>query len=258
MKRIHIIGPPRSGTTLMLELMAAGFEFSAVSKHEVSLLDLPAEVPADGTVCTKNPQDHRLVGALIDRDPNQWFISLVRDPRDVICSRHGLRPDVYWANLRQWRTWLDNTRAFRHHPRLIEVRYEELVEQPNAVQRQIAGRLPFLRLRLAFSEFHNVASPSNQSVTAMKGVRPVSKRSVGQWRRNLPRVAGQIRIHGPMSQELIELAYEADDRWLGLIEGVVPDTRPGHWPEFVAQELAEKYRVHQQEKLQAYLQARGL
>lgn len=258
MKRVHIIGPPRSGTTLMLELMATGFRFSAVSRTEASLLDVPENAPEDGPLCTKNPQDHRLVSALIDRDENQWFISMVRDPRDVISSRHGLHSEVYWANLRQWRGWLDNTRPFRHHPRLIEVRYEELVEHPDAVQDEISNRLPFLKAAGRFSEFHKVASPSAQSLTAMGDVRPISGASIGRWRQNLPRIAGQLRIHGSVTEALIELGYEEDDRWLELLEGVEPDTRPGHWPEFISPEFAEKYRNCQQQKLQAYLQARGL
>lgn len=242
----------------MLELLATGFEFSAVSKTEVSLLDIPEGVPEDGAVCTKNPQDHRLVSALIDRDENQWFLSMVRDPRDVISSRHGLHPGVYWANLRQWRGWLDSTRPFRHHPRLIEVRYEELVKNPDAVQQTFAKRLPFLAAVMQFSEFHKVAKPSRQSLTAMGEVRPVSSASIGRWRQNLPRIAGQLRIHGPITEELIELGYEEDDRWLSLLEGVAADTSPGHWPDFISPEFAEKYRNQQQEKLQAYLEARGI
>lgn len=242
----------------MLELLATGFEFSAVSKTEVSLLDIPEGVPEDGAVCTKNPQDHRLVSALIDRDENQWFISMVRDPRDVISSRHGLHPGVYWANLRQWRGWLDSTRPFRHHPRLIEVRYEELVKNPDAVQQTLAKRLPFLAAVMQFSEFHKVAKPSMQSLTAMREVRPVSSASIGRWHQNLPRIAGQLRIHGPITEELIELGYEEDDRWLSLLEGVAADTSPGHWPDFISPEFAEKYRNQQQEKLQAYLEARGI
>jgi len=134
MKRVHIIGPPRSGTTLMLELMTTCFQFSHFAKKEISLLEPLQGLPSQGSLCTKNPQDHHLVSSILPVDENQWFISMVRDPRDIVVSRHGLRPDVYWANLRQWRGWLDNVSSFRRHPRLIEVRYEELVLRPDMVQ----------------------------------------------------------------------------------------------------------------------------
>ena len=258
MKRIHIIGPPRSGTTLMLELMINGFQFSSVSSKEISLLTVPQGVPEDGTVCTKKPQDHRLVSALIDRDENQWFISMVRDPRDIICSRHGLHPEVYWANLRQWRGWLDNTRPFRSHPRLVEIRYEELVTQPDMIQQRLAGHLSTLPIAGRFSDFHRVARPSSQSLRAMGQVRPLSGSSVGKWRDNLPRVAGQIRIHGPIDQELIELGYEQDAQWLSLLDDVEPDMNPGHWPDFLPPEFAQNFRRQQNEKLNSYIQVRGL
>lgn len=258
MNRVHIIGPPRSGTTLMLELMSNCFNFGAVCSQEVSVLEPLRGVPEGASLCTKNPQDHRLVPALIDLDEQQWFISLVRDPRDIVCSRHGLRPEVYWANLRQWRAWLDNTRPYRGHPRLVEVRYETLVTRPDAVQRTLMERLPFLAPTYPFSRYHEIAQPSEQSVVAMREVRPISATSLGRWRQHLPRVAGQIEIHGPITEELIELGYEADDGWLAVLEGIEADTSPGHWPEFVPGDVAERLQGQQQQKLQAYLKARGL
>ena len=242
----------------MLELMSIGFKFTAVAKYEVSLLEWPPNAPTTGAICTKNPQDHRLVDSLIDRDRGQWFISMVRDPRDIVCSRHGLRPKVFWANLRQWRAWLDNTRAYREHPRLLEVRYEDLVRQPDDVQGRIADRMPFLPHAVPFSRFHEFATPSRQSLEAIRDVRPINDASVGRWRDNLARVAGQIKIHGPIADELIDLGYEADDSWMSRLQGIEPDTSPGHWPEFMPEDYVAKYQARQQEMLKAYLAARNL
>lgn len=154
MKRVHIIGPPRSGTTLMLELMITGFQFSMVSKNEVSFLDFPQNIPQDATICTKIPRDHMLVRDIIDKDSSLWFISMVRDPRDIITSRHGKRPDIYWANLRQWKEWLLNTKTYKQHTHLIEVRYEELVKSPDYIQQQLSEQLPFLPIAHLFSDYH--------------------------------------------------------------------------------------------------------
>lgn len=242
----------------MLELMITSFRFSLYSPEEISVLIAPENIPEDGTVCTKNPQDHHQVGALIDKDPGQWFISMIRDPRDIITSRHGLRPDVYWANLRQWRQWLDNTRPHADHPRLVEVRYESLVREPDAVQEALVQRMPFLQKTGDFSRYHEVARPSDQSETAMGPLRPVSDASVGKWLNHLERVAGQIEIHGPISDELIALGYEPDDQWLKQLQAVEADTSPGHWPDELPPEFVEKYRAEQRARLQRYLQKRGL
>jgi hypothetical protein len=258
MKRVHIVGPPRSGTTLMLELMGNGFGFSAVSPHETSLLELPHGAPEDGMVLTKNPQDHDCIRAVIERDENQWFISMARDPRDIVSSQHGARPEVYWANLRQWRNWLDNTRGLDQHPRYIEIRYEQLVSEPDEVQQELAKHLPFLPVTRPFSQFHRFSQPSAESLQALGDVRPLDENSVGKWRQHLPRVAGQLKIHGPISRELAELGYEQDDAWLKMLEGIEPDTRSGHWPEFVPPKFAAKKRRQKEARVEAYLQARGL
>ncbi len=242
----------------MLELMITGFEFTAVQSTEISLLDIPQDFSADATICTKKPRDHHLVPRLIERDQQQWFVSMVRDPRDIVCSRHGLKPDAYWANLRQWREWLDNTRPYREHPRLVEVRYEELVRTPDAVQDMIAERIPFLALAGKFSKFHNVSQPSKQSLTAMRSLRPINDASVGRWRDHLPRIAGQMKIHGSISDELVELGYEMDASWLDELDHVEPDTSPGHWPEFMPAEHIQEQQQRESEKLKIYINARGL
>lgn len=258
MKRIHIIGPPRSGTTLMLELMITGFQFSIIFKNEISLLYLPEVISPDATICTKNPQDHRLVKHIIEKDSCLWFISMVRDPRDIVSSRHNKSPDVYWANLRQWREWLKNTKAYKWHPHLIEVRYEELVKFPDDIQKQLAEQLPFLPRTRRFSDYHKFANPSWQSLEAMRDIRPVNNASVGNWRQHLARIAGQLQIHGSITQELIDLGYEKDNEWLKLLNGIAPDTRPGFWPQFLSPERVLHIQKQHEAKLRLYLQKRGL
>lgn len=258
MYRVHIIGPPRSGTTLMLELMSNGFDFTARNAYETSLLNMPEGLDEVDSYITKRPRDHQLVASVIERDERQWFISMIRDPRDIVSSRHRLHPEVYWANLRQWREWLENTRPFRQHPRLIEVRYEELVNDPDTVQKHVANRLPCVRQTHAFSRFHQHSTPSGESLTAMGGVRPVSDSSVGNWRDNLARVAGQLKIHGSITEELVELGYETDANWLDLLDGVQPDTSSGHWPEFIPPKYAAKKQRQLEAQIETYLRERGL
>ncbi|MEH6629157.1 MAG: sulfotransferase domain-containing protein [Motiliproteus sp.] len=258
MKRVHIIGPPRSGTTLMLELMTTCFQFSCFSKKEVSLLEPLQGLPSQGSLCTKNPQDHRLVSSILPADENQWFISMVRDPRDIVVSRHGLKPDAYWANLNQWRCWLENTRGFHTHPRLVEVRYEELVARPDKVQETLAAQLDFLPATKRFSNYDQFASPSQQSLAAMRSIRKITGDSIGNWKKHLPRLAGQIEIHGSIAEELIGLGYEDNDLWMADIKTVEPDLSPGHWPEFPSPTRLATVERELLEQLPLYLKSRGL
>jgi hypothetical protein len=52
----------------------------------------------------------------------------------------------------------------------------------------------------------------------------------------LPRIAGQIALHGSIAEDLVEFGYETDDRWLAELEGIEPDTSPSHWPEYFTRE----------------------
>ncbi len=96
--RVHIVGlGPRTGTTLMMELMVHCFEFDAYANHEISLLYAPA-VSFD-RFCSKYPYELKTAVKRLKRDPGLWVICMIRDPRDVVVSRHQKRPGAYWSNL---------------------------------------------------------------------------------------------------------------------------------------------------------------
>lgn len=93
---------------------------------------------------------------------------------------------------------------------------------------------------------------------AIRNIRPVTTASVGNWQQHLARISGQLQIHGPITQELIDLGYENNDKWLGLLDGVVPDTTPGKWPEFIPSEDIQKTQNSNELRLRMYLEKRGL
>ena len=179
-RRIHIVGSsPRTGTTLLTELMRHGFEIDGFTDHEEPLRRAPPE-PYQSYL-TKAPSDVLVAEAYLRIDPKLWILHMVRDPRDVVVSRHGRAPDLYWTNLAVWKRYRRAARRLESHPRFLTIRYEDLSADPDAVQRKIADFLPFLAFRRPFSEVHRVAEPSADSVDALGGLRPVSAASVGAW-----------------------------------------------------------------------------
>ncbi|HSL80100.1 MAG TPA: hypothetical protein VK877_10615, partial [Pseudolabrys sp.] len=78
------------------------------------------------------------------------------------------------------------------------------------------------------SEFGPLKVTSKESIDALGGVRPIKGDRVGNWRNHLPRVAGQLLLHGSISRELIVFGYEKDHDWLGTLEGIEPDFSPSH------------------------------
>jgi hypothetical protein len=213
----------------MVEMLVNGFEIDGSMDHEMSIFRRP-ERRFDIFV-SKRPGDMESAASLLRIDPNLWFVHMVRDPRDVIVSRHAKAPDEYWTNLGIWNRRRRAARKAEGHPRFITVRYEDLVTDPDGVQDRLMGRMPFLRKRANFSDFHRTARPSEDSLRALGGLRAAETSRIGAWRDHKPRVAAQIAIHGPIDRDLIELGYEVDGDWIRALDGVVPDNGPSHLPE---------------------------
>ncbi len=213
----------------MLELLVNGFQVDGFSPTEQSPLRVPNPI-ASGVYCSKDPRDTRIAWVLLRGNPRLWIIYMLRDPRDVIASRHDGKPNLYWSDIAPWRQAQKAAKRAANHPRFITVRYEDLVRRPDDVQAELVRRMPFLSVKAPFSQYHLTAHPSVRSLRAMHGLRPVSVASIGAWRKHKPRILGQMRLHGSLAQELIELGYEPDDSWLESFEGVEPDCQPGYQP----------------------------
>ncbi len=240
MKRIHIVGcGPRSGTTLLTEAMIACFEIDLYTNHEDRIYTLPSR--QTGIYLTKAPQDILLVEPVLRFMTNLHVIYMLRDPRDMIVSRHNKDPDHYWSGLSFWKTYSPYGRELESHPRFITVRYEDLVAKPDQVQNCLMERLPFLKRRTKFSCYHELARPSERSLSALKSVRPISSSSIGNWLNHLPRIAGQLKQHGSITKDLIFYGYEKDGEWEKMLEGIEPDLNESHWPEYFTKKDFKEY-----------------
>lgn len=238
MERIHVTGlGPRTGTTLMAEAMVACFAIDAFDDHEAEVFNLRRNC---AVYLSKWPGHTLSVRRRLRFDPHFHVIFMLRDPRDVVTSRHGKDMARYWVPLHAWKRNLCYARPILDHPRVILVRYEDLVTKPDKVQADIARRLPFLQPTGAFTMFDRRADPAPRAVRALGGVRAFSADSIGNWRRHLPRLAGQLSQHGSITAELIELGYEQDDAWLAALDGIEPDLNPSHLPEITRRSLRQR------------------
>lgn len=232
MKRIHIVGAPRSGTTLMQSLMGACFAIDGVMEKELRLWR--AKGHGYKILCSKRPGDEALAPGLLPLDPALHIIYMLRDPRDTVVSRHRRAPDTFWSNLDAFKTSIAYARQVWDHPRFHVVRYEDLAHDPDQVQARLAARMPFLEETALFSEFHRLVSDTDVKQQALGGVRPINRNSIGVWRRYLPRIKAQLDLHGPITDDLIALGYEGDDLWLKELEGVEPRNETSLRPEDVS------------------------
>jgi hypothetical protein len=206
----------------MLALMLSCFDIDGGVARETRLWRAP--VRGRRVVLTKQPQDEKFSLFLARFDPKLHIIYMMRDPREVIVSRHGSAPDQYWTNLRAWRESVAAATPYFKHPRAHVVRYDRLMREPDAVQGELAKAMPFLKQLRPFSRFQEVAELENaQWRAAMGSIRSLSPESLGGWRSHLPRLKAQLLRHGDISNELIRLGFEKDRSWLALLDGVEPD-----------------------------------
>lgn len=224
--RIHITGAARSGTTLMLALMMTCFDIDGAVTKETRLWRAP--VRGRRVVLTKQPRDEAFAMRLARFDRKLHVIYMLRDPREVVVSIHGSAPDRYWSDLPDWRRSVKAARPYFHHPRVHVVRYDELVRDPDGVQRRLAAAMPFLKVTRPFSQFHEHAKLTDpQWQRAMGSIRPPSPEALGSWRQHLPRLKAQLAAHGDICAELIELGFEKERSWFALLGSVQPDETRG-------------------------------
>jgi hypothetical protein len=169
MKRIHVTGlGPRTGTTLMAELMIATFAIDAFDDHEARVFKLRRDCDI---YLSKWPGELVSVRRRLRFDRQFYVICMLRDPRDVVTSRHAKDAARYWAPLRLWMNNYRHAKRLLDHARVIPVLYEDLVTQPDTVQAEISRRFPFVRATGVFTEFHRRSKPTAAAATALGGVR---------------------------------------------------------------------------------------
>ena len=118
-KRVHVVGSsPRTGTTLITELLVNCFRVDGFAEYVMSVFKEPKLNFSD--FCSKNPRDILSVRALLNLNPDLWIIHMERDPRDVIVSRHLKDADKYWTNLGRWKSRRKVVKKIGVHPRFLE------------------------------------------------------------------------------------------------------------------------------------------
>lgn len=224
MPRLHVVGCPRSGTTLLMELLATCFHCQRQNGHELSIF-APTGVPrsSEQVFLSKQPTDILHVGKLLDLDPDLYVVHLLRDPRAVITSRHSGKSGLdYFSNYRIWKQCELAARALEGHPHVLHLRYESLVRHPNETQARIAAHFPFLRSRYSFAEYQDFAHPDPAARAAMNGLRAIDTGSLTKWWQHLPRAKSQLLKFPTMQWDLEHYGYEPNADWQKLLKDVLP------------------------------------
>ncbi len=170
----------------------------------------------------KTPRHVQCLAYLLSSFPRARFIHMIRDGRDVACSLRNHPKAAIRGNRviplqtnnpiqKCIRRWVDDTSAgltYRGHPRLSEVRYEELALNPEPVVRRVCTFLgeDFTEKLLATeptdtakTQGDRARSPSN-----IMSFDSVTTSSIGRWKKDLSssELATVMRIGGPLLEAL--------------------------------------------------------
>jgi len=241
MKHIHIVSSsPRSGTTLLFELMRSSFSIDCYPKHEARIGKKP---PVDCDILlTKSPKDTVIMDSLLRFVSNIYVIFVMRDPRDSAVSKHKSKPSHYYGSLRYWFNYIPFYLKFRDHPRVLTVKYENLVTRPDHIQEKIQQTFPFLNKKARFSEYTRNARPSSDAQKALGGVRKIDTSSIGNWHNHKYKLKKEIEKFGPIADDLIRFGYEDSKEWRKELIGVDKQPIEQHVSPFSKREFIRKKR----------------
>ena len=235
---IHITGSPRTGTTLMQNLMGS-FEDTYVCPFEIAPTRQDVIAAMRGTSTDKGVEKHRVEGPfpvfryLVTKHPINGikvsvffedvikdvrkYIVMVRDIRDFVCSVAGPNPppdaDV-WADRPTIWGVLKLTGITDVPGRLVVVRYEDLVKDPDAIQEKIEDNFGLVR-KWSFAEAHKHLTPhpvllqklSSTSRRVPGEMRSIGTESVGIWKTHNFRTQAEALFEKPEIQEFMGFFY---------------------------------------------------
>ena len=242
-KHIVICGYPRSGTSLLFNMISASIAgFRCENFEELALHRLHRS----GNYVTKFPLDILNVDEIINSNPLEkdiYFVAMIRDVRDLVSSRHPMVPDRYfigyqsslWPKNKQFTEWqyeapgihavynaIQNC-ASRTDISFLKLHYEDLVSNPDQAQRRVEN-FASIKFVAPFSDYHKRQhkhayryADRHRAVdtSLVRENDQVDISRISKW--NNPEHAGVIREqfsrHPELLQILIDDGYELDTQW---------------------------------------------
>jgi hypothetical protein len=251
-KQIVICGFPRSGTSLLYNMLAVAlpdfshdaFEESALRslwRYEDHLSKLPLDVMRLAELARHNVHRKQI-----------YVLVPVRDPRDLVTSIHPNVPDDYFIGweasyrvglgdaggptlsmpgIRDILAALDAVVADRGFTR-IHLRYEDLVRDPDGVERLLASQLG-VSFRARLADFHQHAErlpyrydaahtrPATDLSLAREAA-PIDASRAGKWREpaHRARIASEFGRYPELLELVRNWGYERDDAWFAAYRSV--------------------------------------
>lgn len=211
-QRILICGCARSGNTVMLHLMETGFENVEKNIDGPGNEAFPKKAIEGKVVAGKFPKMIRKLDKVMRDDLG--VIYMMRDPRDVLVSKHFLKPNKYWTPPNRWIEAAEIAEDFKDHPNVMLLKYESLVSNPNRVQKHIAQKFG-LEIKRPFAECHKYFDQEDQvNLNTMNGARPLDPSRIGNWKDDPAKkqyAQKMLKQHPEIVTYMKRLGYSTED-----------------------------------------------
>ncbi|MBY6090222.1 sulfotransferase [Maritimibacter alkaliphilus] len=232
-RHLIISGHGRAGSTLFYTMMRHCLRDFGVFEAEMptaQLLHLP------GNQCSKRPYDIFDTARILQanrRGKQLDLIVMLRDPRDILISRHRAVPDDYFMAadlcyfiqpgkvptftapglLQIQRAIMQVARSGAFPRGIFYLKYEDLVADPDSVQQALAAQLG-LRFEGSFADFHTAEIPAHLQ-GPLNGVRALEAGPARKWAEpeHRARIIDQFTRFPVLHDVLIGLGYETDRSW---------------------------------------------
>ncbi|MEX2048886.1 MAG: sulfotransferase domain-containing protein [Gemmatimonadota bacterium] len=242
--QLVVCGYPRGGTSLIYNMLSATLPRFRFEEFEQPVI---YRLHRLGNIASKYPLDVFNIKKLLSLNVHRkklHVIVMIRDPRDLVTSRHPLLPDQYfighdhswWPQDAEFGSWKFNAPGIVEIFREIEelgrqseiptytVKYEDLVEEPNRIQQQLRDRFG-LDFADSFADFHQhpekmayryAGRTSPREASLVRENKPADRSRSGKWQ--APQHRERIREQFGASAELLGIVrshgYETSDDWL--------------------------------------------
>jgi hypothetical protein len=194
----------------------------------------------------KTPRNVRNLDWILERFPRARFVHVIRDGRDVVCSLRT-HPKYRWnpetqereetGVVNEWRfcvsRWFNDTLfglKAKLHPRTTEIRYEDLVTDPEPALRKLLLWLG-IPWDPAVLDWHTTQPDSRHPAKDPQAVlanKPLTNAPVGRWRQDLTLEA--LGYFKPRVLDLLEdLGYTTDDSWMKEIQASADEEAAAAW-----------------------------
>ena len=224
-KRLHIVGCARSGTT-MLHYAMASFKNTILCDNETEVWNSPnisqsmqlfakiAFVPETYFYVTKRSYDwwhdsliERLSNHIIE--DNIFLINIIRDPRDVLTSSHRLSDRKYYVEPDRWLKSINAGEELisrlGSYPNKLTIRYEDILLQPDVIKDHFQDKFS-LKMNPLISDWSKLKDNSDKlsfgknMISYMHKLRNFDPGTIGKWKSSEDKTG---YIHDLLSDEKI-------------------------------------------------------